>query len=213
MPSIIFDLDNCLSAAGAAGEDLFEPAFRAIRDANDGSVPEEVVEQACADAWFHAFDFVARRHGFTDAMFEAGMREFARIEVTSPMQGYDDLDLLPSIPATLFLVTSGFRRLQQSKVEALQIASYFRDVHIDAIDEPDRSGKRGLFARIIETHRLSPSQVLVVGDNPDSEIEAGRSLGLRTVQILRPGVKRGTNADHYIEGLAELPAILARLRP
>lgn len=42
-------------------------------------------------------------------------------------------------------------------------------------------------------------EVLVVGDNPDSEIEAGNRLGLRTVQVLRPGVPRGNNATHYIK--------------
>lgn len=211
MPAIIFDLDNCLSSARAAGEDLFEPAFRAIRAANDGSIADEIVDRACADAWFHAFDEVARRHGFTQAMFEAGWNAFARLEVRQPMQGYPDLDLLPRLPATLFLVTSGFRRLQQSKIAALGIEDVFREVHIDVIDEPGRVGKRGLFARIIETHQLSPSEVLVVGDNPASEIEAGRSLGLRTVQILRPGVERGTNADHAIETLAELEPLLAGL--
>jgi putative hydrolase of the HAD superfamily len=34
---------------------------------------------------------------------------------------------------------------------------------------------------------LSPEEVVIVGDNPDSEIEVGNRLGIRTVQILRPG--------------------------
>ena len=37
--AIIFDLDSCLAAADE-GEQLFAPAFAAIRAANDGSVPE-----------------------------------------------------------------------------------------------------------------------------------------------------------------------------
>jgi hypothetical protein len=35
------------------------------------------------------------------------------------MHGYGDLALLAEIPAKLLLVTSGFRRLQESKIEAL----------------------------------------------------------------------------------------------
>ena len=38
--AIIFDLDSCLAAADEVGEQLFAPAFAAIRAANDGSVPE-----------------------------------------------------------------------------------------------------------------------------------------------------------------------------
>lgn len=51
--------------------------------------------------------------------------------------------------------------------------------------------------------------MLVVGDSPDSEIEAGNRLGLRTVQILRPGVPRGDNATHCIHGPAELKGLMS----
>ncbi len=40
--AIIFDLDSCLAAADEVGEQLFAPAFAAIRAANDGSVPKPV---------------------------------------------------------------------------------------------------------------------------------------------------------------------------
>src|SRR5580765_7952350 len=32
--ALIFDLDNCLAAANEVGEELFEPAFEAMRQAN-----------------------------------------------------------------------------------------------------------------------------------------------------------------------------------
>ncbi|TCO82366.1 putative hydrolase of the HAD superfamily [Plasticicumulans lactativorans] len=209
MPAIIFDLDNCLSAADAVGRELYQPAFEAIRAANDGSLSAEALDRAFVDAWTHPFDWVARRHGFTPAMFEAGWNAFAGLEVTRPMRGYADLPGLAAIPAERFLVTSGFRRFQQSKIRALGISALFTAIRIDAIDEPDRKGKRGLFLELIDTYRLPRKEVLVVGDNPESEIEAGNSLGLRTVQILRPGVSRGSNASHYIDGLAELLPLLA----
>ena len=36
MTQAIFDLDSCLAAADEVGEQLFAPAFAAIRAANDG---------------------------------------------------------------------------------------------------------------------------------------------------------------------------------
>ena len=45
--AIIFDLDSCLAAADEVGEQLFAPAFAAIRAANDGSVPEDKLRAAC----------------------------------------------------------------------------------------------------------------------------------------------------------------------
>ena len=76
-------------------------------------------------------------------MLSAGRAENARAEVTVPMRGYPDLDAIRELPAKLFLVTSGFRRLQESKVRALAVKSLFERIYIDAIDEPDRKGRKG----------------------------------------------------------------------
>jgi putative hydrolase of the HAD superfamily len=137
-------------------------------------------------------------------MLEAGWNAAAHAEVTTPLRGYPDLGALRDLHVTLFLVTSGFRRLQESKISALRIAQLFAEVHVDAIDEENRKGKRRIFADIMSSHGLAPDEVLVVGDNPDSEIDAGNQLGIKTVQILRPGVTRGDNASYYIDELAEL---------
>jgi HAD superfamily hydrolase (TIGR01509 family) len=99
--------------------------------------------------------------------------------------------------------------LQESKVRALGFAEHFTAIHIDAIDEPEKKGKQRIFDEILATHHLSPSEVLVVGDNPDSEIDAGNHLGISTVQILREEVPRGTNANHYIQTLDELTPLVS----
>jgi FMN phosphatase YigB (HAD superfamily) len=200
----IFDLDNCLAPADEAGEALYAPAFQAIRQANRGRLSEAVLAAAFADCWRQPLDAVARRHGFSPEMLAAGWRLLAQTEVRTPMRGYGDLAVLAELPGLRFLVTSGFRRLQASKVAALGIAPLFTAIHIDAIDDPEPRGKEAIFRQIIEAHSLGRNEALVGGDSPDSEIEAGHRLGLATVQILRPGVSRGGNATYYIRGLAEL---------
>ena len=75
---------------------------------------------------------------------------------------------------------------------------------MDAIDESDRKGKQGLFKDILDNYSLASAEVLVVGDNLDSEIEAGNRLGITTVQILRAGVPRAQTATFYIQSLTEL---------
>ena len=89
--AIIFDLDSCLAAANEVGDQLFAPAFAAIRAANDGSVPEERLRAAFAECWRVAFDAVADKYGFTEAMRAAGWQVFRQTEVTGPMSGYGDL--------------------------------------------------------------------------------------------------------------------------
>jgi FMN phosphatase YigB (HAD superfamily) len=141
-------------------------------------------------------------------MRSAGFAAFSQTEVTQQMHGYGDLAVLREIPAKLFLVTSGFRRLQQSKVQALGITHLLTELHIDAIDEDAPKGKLHAFQSILRNHQLAPNQVLVVGDNPDSEIAAGNELGITTIQILRPGVPPSLAAAHLIRSLHELKSFL-----
>jgi putative hydrolase of the HAD superfamily len=206
--AIIFDLDNCLSAADEPNTALFQPAFDAIARANHGSLSQEVLQQAFAEMWRVPFDAVARKYRFAPEMLRAGWEVLRRTEVTTPMSGYGDLGALPELPVQRLLVTSGFRRLQESKVRALGIGPLFTAVHIDAIDEPDHQGKQRIFEAILVERQLRPDEVLIVGDNADSELAAGRRLGMRTVQTLRPGVPVDPATTHRIRSLFEIQSVL-----
>lgn len=210
MLAIIFDLDNCLAAADEPGAQLLESVFDAVRSANHGSLSNAALDAAFHDCWFHAFDWVARRHGFTDPMRDAGWEAFRKIEVRAPMRGYGDLDVLPSLGETRFLVTSGFRRLQESKVRALGIAPLFREVVVDAVDDPNRSGKEGVFSKLMARHELGREDVLVVGDNVESELAAARRLGIPSVQTLRAGVVPALDVSFRVADLRELQALVRR---
>jgi putative hydrolase of the HAD superfamily len=206
--AIIFDLDSCLSPADEPGQQLFAPAFDAITRANHGSHDASVLHEAFTDMWRLLFDFVAEKYRFTPEMKDAGWKVLARLEVTTPMSGYGDLAVLNELPILKFVVTSGFRRLQESKVRELGIAPVCTAIYIDAIDEPGVRGKQKIFEKILRDYRLQPDEVLIVGDNHDSEIAAGVRLGIRTVQTLRPGVPRSSAATHHIQCLRELVALL-----
>jgi putative hydrolase of the HAD superfamily len=207
----IFDLDSCLCAANEVGDQLFEPAFAAVRAANGGALTEEQLVAAFVDCWRHPLDWVIETHGFTSAMAAAAYDAFAEIEVCEPMRGYGDLDHPSALTVARFLVTSGFRRLQESKVAALGIGGQFMEIIVDAIDEPDRRGKQAHMEQILDRHGYGRDDVLVVGDNDASELLAGHRLGLRTVQTLRPGVPPSPLATYRIGSLAELPGVISSL--
>ena len=206
--AIIFDLDNCLAPATAVGQALLEPAFEAVRAVNHGTLAASHLEDALADCWVHAFDWVARTHEFSAEMFDAGWAVMRTLEVEGPMKGYEDLPELDKLHARRFLVTSGFRRLQTSKVRALGIGQLFERVVIDAIDEPERVGKQEIFEQILADSGLSADEVLVVGDNPESEIVAGNRLGIMTIQTLRPGIRYSPEATGHVDSIAGLKPLL-----
>ena len=124
------------------------------------------------------------------------------------MRGYGDLEELGRLDVKRFLVTSGFRGLQESKIRALGVDRWMEESHVDAIDEGDRRFKRGWFEDIVERHGLRPEDVAVVGDSAASELAAGRELGMRTIQILRPGVERTDDVDAHVRNLGELRDVL-----
>ena len=202
--AIIFDLDNCLAPAKEVGESDYLPAFDAMRDANNGSLSNEMLEKAFVDVWRHPLDWVATTYSFPDAMFTAGWDAFSRMRVNHKMFGYGDLDVLNDLPVERYIVTSGFRSLQESKIEALGIKDLFTGIYVDAIDEPVRFGKKGLFEKIMEEGDFTADQVPVVGDNCESEVAAGNQLGITTVQTLRPDVPKGSTATFTVNNLAEL---------
>ncbi len=92
--------------------------------------------------------------------------------------------------STAIAPSAGCRPLQESKVRALGIGEWFDAVIVDAVDDPDHPGKQAIFERLLAAERCAAGEVMVVGDNPVSELAAGRNLGMVTVQILRPGVVR-----------------------
>lgn len=208
MDAVIFDLDSCLAAADEPGRSLYATAFEAMQRENRGALTAAQLEAAFEDTWRLPLDVVAQRHGFPAAMEKAGWEAMRKVEVTALMRGYGDLDALRSLDVRRFLVTSGFRGLQESKIRALGIAELFSEIMIDAIDEPDARGKEPYFRELQERHRKQVRNFWVVGDNPDSEIRAGNALGMTTVQILRPGVTKGDNARYHIQSLTELGPLL-----
>ena len=146
-------------------------------------------------------------------MTEAGAQAFRQLAVPkeADYRGYDDLPLVPLLPLSRYLVTSGFRAFQDSKVDTLGIREHFDGIEVD--DPEDHlpaagPGKTPLFEKIRAEHNLQAHEIAVVGDNPSSEIAAGNRLGMTTVQVLRPRVEPSADADYRIHDLSELWATL-----
>lgn len=207
--ALIFDLDNCIAPAKAVGEDLYAPVFAAMREENRGRFDEGELAHIFFEIWRHPLDWVAKEYGFTDRMFQLAWDHFRELEVASPMNGYGDLDEIAKLLQDKYLVTSGFSRLQKSKVKNLGLELYFDQIFIDEIDSENRIGKEGLFSSILTRFDYSKDDVVVIGDNADSEILAGHRMGLITVQTLRSEVPRSDLADFHINTFSELGEVIS----
>jgi FMN phosphatase YigB (HAD superfamily) len=208
----IFDLDHTLFDPRTLPVRLFDNLEAHVRAAAAGIVPDTALEAVLADAWQMPFDRVAVRHQLPDAATIAWQEAASAVEVTEPLTPYPDVRAgLEQLSLLRFLLTTGFRRLQESKLRQLGLASLFVTVYVDALDPPGPVGKRALLERLIGEHGLTPPEVVVIGDRADDELAAARSLGMVAVQVLRPGVIASPEVRWRIPDLHALPALLAEL--
>jgi FMN phosphatase YigB (HAD superfamily) len=211
--ALIADLDNTLYPARSVPHAAVQPVLDAVRAANRAGsiISEDLMEEALDACWDRSFDEVARHYALPEPLCRAWALAAARIEVTEPLETYPDVGVLWTLPLRLFLVTTGYRRFQESKIAALALLERFEAIYFDALGESSRTGKEDLFRRLLTEHHLKPAEVVVLGDSEESEIAAGRRLGLWTIQVLRERVRPAPAAHWRIQSLTELPELLSEL--
>jgi FMN phosphatase YigB (HAD superfamily) len=211
----VFDLDNTLFDSTTVPAEALAPAVAAVRRANVGpeALPPHVLEAALLAAQRFGFLHVADTYG-APAFLRSAWRDAYRtlvLERAALVPYPDVMPVLPTLDVIRLLLTTGFRRMQESKIAALRIGHLFDGIYIDALDGGGSPHKRALLEEILRTRQLAPSEVLVIGDSADNEIAAGNALGAVTVQVLRPGVPRTETARHHLTTFTELPGLIARL--
>ena len=127
------------------------------------------------------------------------------------LKTYGDEFYIKKLPVTKYLVTTGYRKFQQSKIDKTGMAPLFDEIIIDEMENPEtRKGKKKIFEEILESNNWDKAEVLVVGDNPKSELGIAKSMGITTVQTLRPGVEKWSKASYHISSLSKLAGIIDR---
>lgn len=90
------------------------------------------------------------------------------------------------------LITDGIKKVQEKKVEALNIKDLF-DVITYAIEH---GGKNNIqpFQATLEKLGVEPSESIYIGDSPLKGFDMAKKLGIHTIRILR-GEYRDREAD------------------
>jgi putative hydrolase of the HAD superfamily len=79
----------------------------------------------------------------------------------------------------------------------------FSEIHI--IDpSASTQTKKDVFIDIMDRYGYTPSEVLVVGDDPDSELRAAHELGIDTVLYDSLNLFPGATATYRINSLKDL---------
>jgi HAD superfamily hydrolase (TIGR01549 family) len=163
--------------------------------------------------WHTGFEDLVTQLNIPLDIVEAMRKVYLKIEIPkdSKIKCYGDESCIRALPVKKYLVTTGYRKFQQAKIDRTKISSLFDEIIIDEMENPEtRKGKKKIFQDILELNNWDKAEVMVVGDNPKSELGIAKSLGIATVQTLRLGVEKYSEANYYIISLCELAGIVAQ---
>jgi putative hydrolase of the HAD superfamily len=199
--AIIFDLDNTIYSVYSIGETLFAPLFQLIEQ--DGTQLQHM-SKIRDEVMRRPFQQIANDYQFSEALIEKSMELLKQLVYNAPIEPFEDYALVRQLPIDKYLVTTGFRNMQQSKVDRMALQKDFREIHIV---DPSTSNKtkKDVFADLILRHQYAKDDVLVIGDDLHSEIKAAQQLGLDVVWYDKyeryepiPGLQKITNYQQLV---------------
>lgn len=171
---IISDLDNTIFPVKSIGDELFAPLFRIIEE--DGRHSAQM-DQIRDDVMRIPFQKMAKQYNFSQNLIDRSIELLKRLEWKGNVTPFDDFSVLRSLPVRKMLVTAGFTPLQQSKADALSLQDDFDQIII--IDpEKTTKQKKDVFEEVMRKYHYHPQEILIVGDDLDSEIRAAQELGM-----------------------------------
>jgi|SRR5690554_813869 len=192
--AIVFDLDNTIYPVASIGNKLFSEVYKLIeQDGRYTGSLEEIKENIQKKP----FQVVAKEFHFNGDLTAKALELLSDLEYSDTILPFDDYLLTKDIDCLKFLVTTGFTKLQWSKIEKLGLQKYFEACYV--VDPAvSQQTKKDVFMEIMAEYRLKPEEVLVVGDDIHSEIKAGRELGMETVVYDYAGILDGLQGYHVI---------------
>lgn len=202
--AVIFDLDNTIYPVASIGDKLFNELFQTIErhggyQGNIKDIKEAIQRKP--------FQTVAQDFQFDEELASVGLRLLSSLTYNERIEPFEDFRLVRKLAGLKFLVTTGFTKLQLSKIEQLGIKDNFDEFFI--VDpETSTLSKKDIFKEIMERYKLNPKGVLIVGDDINSEIKAGKELGIDTVVYDYLNAFKPSASENIITNYAELEKFL-----
>lgn len=198
--AIIFDLDNTIYLVSSIGDKLFKTLFEIITESGEFSGNMEKLK---AEIMRRPFQHVAHEFGFSEKLMAKCMEHMKNLTYSSAIEPVDNYETIRNFDCLKFLVTTGFNTLQKSKIERLGIQNDFEKIFIIDPSETAQT-KRDVFKKILVNYKLKLDEVLVVGDDLNSEIKAAAGLGIDSVLYDFKAIHAQTEGQKVIRNFSEL---------
>ena len=171
------DLDNTIYPVSAIGDELFGSVYQLIRENGEyqgdfNHIRLEIMRRPLL--------LVAKDFSFSEELTKECLTLFGDMTYSKPIDSFKDYPEIRKYPCTKYLVTTGFPKLQNSKIKQLGIENDFEGIFVV---DPVHSNltKKDVFQLILAKNGYLIEDLLIVGDDLNAEIKAGQELGIETV--------------------------------
>jgi putative hydrolase of the HAD superfamily len=204
--ALILDLDNTLYPVNSIADKLFKPLYDLL-DEHAQEIGEDNVPEIKKLMMKKAWQKIAEQFEFSEELLTKGTEILRDLTCDFPMQTFSDYAYVKELNADKFLVTMGFTKMQESKVRMLNLENDFKEV---LINDPEKTEdtKKEVFEGILKKYGYEAQEVLIIGDDPDSEIKAGQDLDIPTILYDANDEYTSAKATHHIKNHTELEAII-----
>lgn len=207
--AMIYDMDNTLFPVSEIGHELFAPLFERIEKSGEHTDQMSNIKK---DLMRIPYQKVAEIYNFDRQLKEDSHTILTNLTYNKNIKLFEDYPAILELPGDRYLVTTGFKNMQYSKIKNLGISQDFKDM---IVVDPSVSEltKKDIFIQIMKENGYEKEDVMVIGDDPDSEIKAARELGIETVLYNKLKLTDNPNADHIIYDFRELATVLLDQKP
>jgi putative hydrolase of the HAD superfamily len=175
--AIIVDLDNTIYLVSSIGERLFKSLFQLINESSDYKGD---FNQLRAEIMRTPFQKVADEFHFGARLKAEGIKLLENASYDDTMEPVESYNYIRELQCKKFLVTTGFTKMQNSKIKQLDLEKDFDKIFV--IDPSLTTlTKKDIFEKILADYGYTAEEVLVIGDDINSEIKAAQDLGIATV--------------------------------
>lgn len=205
---LLFDLDDTIFETKSIDTKAVAPLINGFKTALASFYDETTCVNILQDLWKLPFDHLATKYSLPSSLLDTFTSLLKKTNFSFSVQPFEDFRLVAVRRERKILVTTGFGELQHAKIAALDISSLFEEIVVDDLVKRNRIYKKGIFTQILAKSKLKKSELLIIGDNPNSELKAGHELGIPTVQLAKFGQPRCEFATHCFQSYTELVNLL-----
>ncbi len=108
---------------------------------------------------------------------------------------------------SLHLITNGFEKVQQRKIENCGIAPFFTEM-ITSESSNSMKPEKEIFEAAFKKTGAKAEHSIMIGDNLEADIQGGINAGMDTVFVNHVGAEATIDATYVIHDLIELKNIL-----